>query len=271
MAAVAAVGEGGQYHRLAGVIAGTNTNLLVKRLAWLDDSDRHFSNGLFGWFDADQNRVGERELINAVSQRNRSFVESVGQTTDRFAVMIRATTLWRLMLNASPEATPSNAGISLHHTLGHPVLWSTSLRGAAARVDSEKAARVFGRKPDEHEVSRVGVGDGQPTRPVKLRWDAVTPHLGDYGQAGADWPNEWTEPVPVSTLSVAEGSTFEIPLWSTKHPDSNRSDLETAVELVVGALEKIGLGAKTSSGYGYFHDFRVEYVDSSTETETAQQ
>lgn len=75
--------------------------------------------------------------------------------------------------------------------------------------------------------------------------DVLTPHQSDYYRnAGADWPNDWTSPVPVSFVTVKPGTKF---LLAISGPDGWR---KLAMRLVTEALEDWGAGAKTSLGYG---------------------
>jgi len=60
-------------------------------------------------------------------------------------------------------------------------------------------------------------------------------------------PGDWHDPVPVFFLAVEKGTKFRFVLASR-----NENLVKKAKELLREALENIGVGAKTSAGYGYF-------------------
>jgi len=60
-------------------------------------------------------------------------------------------------------------------------------------------------------------------------------------------PGDWHSPVPIFFLAVERGTRFRFALAS------KRGDLvEKAADLLKESLKEIGVGAKTSAGYGYF-------------------
>ena len=60
-------------------------------------------------------------------------------------------------------------------------------------------------------------------------------------------PGEWHSPTPIFFLAVEKRTKFRFALAS-----KNENLIEKAKELLKEALDKIGIGAKTSAGYGYF-------------------
>jgi len=78
--------------------------------------------------------------------------------------------------------------------------------------------------------------------------DVMNVHYRDYYQdeSGKTPPGDWMNPNPVFFLAV-EGIKFKFVVASK---DSNLA--ERAMELLKEAVKKIGIGAKTSAGYGYF-------------------
>ncbi|MCW3135638.1 MAG: type III-B CRISPR module RAMP protein Cmr6 [Canidatus Methanoxibalbensis ujae] len=65
-------------------------------------------------------------------------------------------------------------------------------------------------------------------------------------------PGDWHSPVPVFFLAVENGTKFRFVLASR-----DENSVGKAKELLKEASENIGIGAKTSSGYGYF-DLRCD-------------
>jgi len=67
-------------------------------------------------------------------------------------------------------------------------------------------------------------------------------------------PGDWHSPTPIFFLAVEKRTKFRFALASkNKNEDSKNKDLvKKAKELLKEALKNIGIGAKTSAGYGYF-------------------
>lgn len=75
--------------------------------------------------------------------------------------------------------------------------------------------------------------------------DVLTVHQKSYYDTfGGSWPNDYDSPNPVAFLTVRPGARFLFPLSGP--PDWT----ELAEQLLRDALEKWGVGGKTSAGYG---------------------
>jgi CRISPR-associated protein Cmr6 len=163
-----------------------------------------------------------------------------------------------------------NVGIELHGTYGWPVLPGTALKGAAhsfARDETEThddtVAAVFGAPPSggDDGLARAGAVTFLDTLPgpggVAVGEHVLTPHTrgyrigGDDDEADADAasgpkpPGEYLNPVPIPFLVLTDG-VFHI------HLVGPQPEVGQAAALLAEALSEIGLGAKTTSGYGYF-------------------
>jgi CRISPR type III-B/RAMP module RAMP protein Cmr6 len=180
-----------------------------------------------------------------------------------------------------------NVGIELHGTHGWPVIPASTLKGAAAAHARDTAAtpdvvRIFGAPrpgddaggqdhdasdvPDGDEAADVPGGKAEPVAaPGSVRFfDALpgpdgvtvaehvlTPHARDYhtGPATADdqrsAPAEYLNPVPIPFLAI-EGGRFTVHLLGPE------ADVRSAARLLADAVDDLGVGAKTSAGYGYF-------------------
>ena len=164
---------------------------------------------------------------------------------------------------------PTEAAILLDRFTGAPYLPGSTVKGllrAAARAVAagelpgekeywvEHSERVFGSSAGaEEEPAARGTCvfyDAFPSRWPTLEPDVLTPHYQDWYGERADVPADWESPVPVTFLTVAPGTEF------TFHARSLRSAPERlAAELkaLLGtALTWLGVGGKTSAGYGYF-------------------
>jgi CRISPR-associated protein Cmr6 len=155
-----------------------------------------------------------------------------------------------------------DVGIALHGTYGWPVLPGSTLKGVAhafardeADTPAEEIAAVFGAPPHADTPARAGTvifldalpGPGR----VEVAEHVLTPHARGYRQDPDDVdtepkpPAEYINPVPVPFLVLSRG-TFPIHLLGPE------PEVGKAAELLAEALSEIGLGAKTTSGYGYF-------------------
>lgn len=110
---------------------------------------------------------------------------------------------------------------------------------------------IFGTQQQSGEVCFF---NSFPQQKPKFKVDIMNQHFKDYyGEMGSDNPNKWpkdsTQPNPIPFL-VLEGTTFKFRLAARN--DKNRQLIATAHSLLENALRKLGVGAKTAIGYGYF-------------------
>ncbi|HZO75959.1 MAG TPA: type III-B CRISPR module RAMP protein Cmr6 [Ktedonobacteraceae bacterium] len=192
----------------------------------------------------------------------------------------RTTTTGRLIVGLGMESV-LETGIALHHTYGVPYLPGSALKGlttsymqrireklkpageqadAAAYEQINQAYKViFGDTDDAGYITFFdalyipGTGyNGQPLHP-----DIITVHHQEYYQHGSKAaPADWDSPIPVPFLS-ATGSYLvalaapDIKAASDTKEGSEREQwLSSAGSLLRAALKHMGIGAKTSSGYG---------------------
>jgi CRISPR-associated protein Cmr6 len=164
-----------------------------------------------------------------------------------------AKTTYRLAAGHGRE-NPTETGIFLHHSYGVPYIPGSSLKGvaaafAASRLESpwqpggDAFKTLFGTTDTAGYVTFM---DALPEPGTwKLRPDVITVHHQGYYQ-GKDEPQaDWDSPTPVSFLSVT--GDFLIALLPSPGADLWA---EAAYEILKMALEEIGVGGKTSSGYG---------------------
>ena len=101
--------------------------------------------------------------------------------------------------------------------------------------------------------------DAIPDSAPKFKVDIMNPHYPEYYQ-GKNFPTDWQNPNPIKFLTV-ENTKFRFTLLVNK-ARLNRNDKDDyakdvanyAWEMLKEALEELGVGAKTSVGYGYFND-----------------
>lgn len=180
--------------------------------------------------------------------------------------------------------SPTETGLLLDRLTGCPYLPGSSVKGilrnaaklvARGELETERPedaaywqehrATVFG--PDRSEAETPAKGqvlffDAFPTASPSLEVDVLTPHHSDYygDESGTVPPADWHDPVPVAFLTVAPGTTFRFhfadaakvrgagPPSAPAAPDP----LPALERLLRAALDWLGIGGKTSSGYGLF-------------------
>jgi CRISPR-associated protein Cmr6 len=175
-----------------------------------------------------------------------------------------------------------NAGIALHPLYGFAYLPGSGLKGAArayaetvwlpAQSDQVAASQqiidVFGCAPgserdkewlpavrQEAEVSQAGAvafHDAWPETWPKLFVDIAAIHHPKYYQ-GSEPPGDWETPSLVSFLAIPPDINFRFSL--APRMGSTRADLAMLTltkTWLNGALNTLGIGAKTSAGYGQF-------------------
>lgn len=224
-----------------------------------------------GYQDLAKYRVRRMEAAPASSKRELRFY----QTTGRMVVGLG-------------EFSASEVGIQLERTWGTPVIPGSALKGLAASVAhryTDDDAWNRGNTPDDkkrqsHQTLFGATDSGGkvtfhdawwvPTANKNLPFaaDIMTVHHKSYYTDANDIPApDGTEsPVPVSFLSVKPGTVFAIALEASAE---NQAWLKAAWDLLDYGLEQLGVGAKTSSGYGRLN--RDTHEEQKRATEKQQQ
>ncbi len=158
-------------------------------------------------------------------------------------------------------ASPTETGLTLHHTYGIPYIPGSSLKGLASNYcisvlsktdpsfaqGGETFNILFG---DTESEGHITFHDGWIRPRGTIHKDILTPHHSDYnGTEGAKAsPSDFDAPVPVSFLSVS--GEFLIVLTCDDATDNGKAWSELAAQILTKALQEWGVGGKTSSGYG---------------------
>ncbi|HIE08951.1 MAG TPA: type III-B CRISPR module RAMP protein Cmr6 [Armatimonadetes bacterium] len=163
---------------------------------------------------------------------------------------------WRAIFGLG-GASALEVGFTFHKPLGFPIIPGSGLKGAArayaklvAGASEKEIAEVFGPEPraKEHAQGKVVFFDAIPVGLPKLEGDVMNPHYGPYYQnRGEKPPADYYNPVPVPFVAIGRNSRFLFALAS-----KDEVALEKAERWLKGALRELGVGAKTSAGYGVF-------------------
>ena len=228
----------------------------------------------------------KESMIEEIKNRNEAQLqglEEAGYETTSFNL----TNDYRLVVGLG-GANVLETNLLLHHTYGLPYIPGSILKGAAKSwavedlskksgiedyerltklleadelkekefpnaIESElqEYRTIFGTQQQSGEVCFF---DSFPQQKPKFKVDIMNQHFKDYyGEMGNDaprkWPKDSTQPNPIPFL-VLEGTTFKFRLAARN--DRNRQLITTAHSLLENALRKLGVGAKTAIGYGYF-------------------
>lgn len=163
---------------------------------------------------------------------------------------------------------PVENGFTWHYTLGVPYIPGTTLKGLTRSwveqwlSDEESLLHAFGSDSSDmpasqHRPNQTGdliFLDSLPSASPSLEVEYMTPHYSDYYQ-GNEPPADWQSPKPIPFLTVAAGAAFQFVILSRNR---DRSMVQKGVKWLAEALTTIGVGAKSSSGYGLFRPWNVD-------------
>jgi CRISPR-associated protein Cmr6 len=192
--------------------------------------------------------------------RQKQMVHSVNGET------IEVKTDWRFVSGLGC-GHPYETGFIWHRTLGVPYLPGSSVKGmlrAYAQYWQEdesirqKIVELFGpeEQSDQSGAGALIVFDALPKIPPKLELDILNPHYGEYYQDPENNPPaDYLSPVPVFFLTVAADQEFIFsiaprPGAYVDEEQEKMTDLADGKKLLEKSLKYIGIGAKTSVGYG---------------------
>ena len=168
-----------------------------------------------------------------------------------------AKTLGRLAVNLGAEGVLETS-VALHHTYGTPFIPGSALKGLAAHYVATYFKGDLDKAGDDSawnkEMRRYLFGDTTSAGYVtfydalfvpgsgKLVPDVITVHHPDYYQGGDKPPADWDSPTPIPFITAT--GRFLVAL------SGPAEWVKAAFEILTLALEREGVGAKTSSGYG---------------------
>jgi len=126
-----------------------------------------------------------------------------------------------------------------------------------SQFSKSEIARLFG-PPADSELRAKGdlvFYDAFPDAWPALEVDVLTPHYQPYyGDDAANPtmpPADWYDPNPVAFLTVAPGTAFTF-WFGHRKEQADGAELAHIENLLTAALGRLGIGGKTSTGYGLF-------------------
>jgi CRISPR type III-B/RAMP module RAMP protein Cmr6 len=223
--------------------------------------------------------VQENHIDSALTQAAYSRWHAMMSATK--ATLFNASLNWRMVIGLGGE-TVLETDITLHPLYGIPFIPGSALkgltrayaageykeyyvpvdkpeeqRGASKKIDDDHSEikRIFG---SQDEAGSILFFDAMPLNgKVEFVVDIMNPHYPEYYNSlknnKTTPPTNEQQPNPITFLTVAN-TTFTFAL-APRNPNDDQH--KTDVELVKGwlqeALQKYGVGGKTSAGYGYFN------------------
>jgi len=189
----------------------------------------------------------------------------LNMTTAVGALHFSAVTDWRMVVGLGGE-TVLETDLTLHHLYGIPYIPGSALKGLTRAYvtgelegyksekldnDNEEVKRIFG---SQERAGTVIFFDAMPVDgKATFALDIMNSHYPKYYGEKA-LPTNDQDPNPVTFLTVTN-TTFMFALASRNPQDQQHlEDVEQAQEWLKTALEKYGVGGKTSAGYGYFKE-----------------
>jgi CRISPR-associated protein Cmr6 len=181
------------------------------------------------------------------------------------ATLFNASLDWRMVIGLGGESV-LETDITLHHLYGIPFIPASALKGltrayVTGEVDEHKSEdiehddeiikRNFG---SQEHAGTVIFYDAMPLNGItNFVLDIMNPHYPEY-YGGSKPPTNDQNPVPVTFLTVTN-TTFTFALAPRDAgKELHVKDVEQVKAWLQEALQKYGVGGKTSAGYGYFKE-----------------
>lgn len=241
------------YHRL---VPSEALNKDGAKAGFLQSASEHFSE-LGGQLNSQKNylkhsRERQQQILAALA-------DAGWQTSQE-----TFTTDWRFITGLG-GASVLETSVALHPLYGFPYIPGASVKGIARAYAEEDEnmieadrLRLFGSedksqdRPESNQLGDITFFDALPEAWPKLDLDVMTVHYGEYYRDTGSGeqrvpPADWMQPNPIPFLTVAQGVPFVFFLAARQ-----KSVLEQGITCLQNSLTKLGAGAKTNSGYGYF-------------------
>lgn len=208
----------------------------------------------------DASKNGNEELYTFLGRRQQVSIEAyrrLGFHCESFELVSAS----RMIIGIG-ESTVFEVGLTLHSVFGIPYIPASAIKGVtrswAEQFEETEASSIkliFGSetKDEKSAVNNQKGGvfflDAWPVEVPELEKDIMTPHYGKYYMDGEP-PGDWLSPVPIPFVVVKSGIRFRFSVVGSKKVLPER--FQEMVSWLKNALTEIGIGAKTSLGYGLF-------------------
>lgn len=280
-----------------GATGDANSLIVLRRTAFVPEGPakvelpRQAGHALLRW--AQEHALGQVgvNVSHAARRRERALAQLRAQGLHVARVLLEPQ--WRIAVGLGEKGNAHELGISLHGTYGWPIIPGSGLKGVTAAfmwgraggtakgremfreafgapfppsrpIADEEGTSADARSRENEMRARGSVRflDALPHGgPVTVEVDVLTPHVKPYYDTTREHrdgetpqpPAEYHQPVPVQFLTIT-GGAFAADLVG----DSERIT-GFAADWLRRAVDDLGVGAKTSAGYGYM-DVRKEQM-----------
>lgn len=233
--------------------------------------------------DDDAKKRALESVVTCINSKQKSeFVNRWGDEDDVDCFVIEPELGARLIVN-SANGMLENAGLSLHRTFGYPYIPGSAVKGVARHAawmdwnetaaedkttkDSKALAlaRIFGYPTNERDVDaflRPWFGDKAmaggvcfyPAEPaagsVNCEVDILNVHHRDYYAGKRETATDDENPILCYFPVVKAGQKFRFAIRRKR--SLSDGDFRLAQKWLKTGLSLLGVGAKTSAGYGWF-------------------
>ena len=208
---------------------------------------------------------GKRNFVRDISiitepLTYKAFYKRWEKTLTELGVKPReATVLGRMVIGLGDESVLETS-VTLHHTYGVPYIPGSALKGIGASYVRQKLGEEWKKESDAYktifgetdEAGYVTFFDayyvpGSGHKGQALYPDVITVHHSNYYQGNRDAPADWDSPIPVPFLSATGKYLIALAAPELQQPTQW---INTTYSILREALQALGIGAKTSSGYG---------------------
>lgn len=226
-----------------------NARLVLDRVSGFGAANRKAVDAAKRHWLADRLRRGDPSLRKALLERRRAAMAKLGKCAA--VVEVRLTVADApLVIGHSGAGSANDTSLALHRISGDPVLPATALKGVTrALVGDDRHMFGSGENPATGEKARMGAVTFMPglalTDRMSVRVAVLTPHAQSYYDDPAQPPSGQDPPVPIEFLAVCSGS------FLTHLVGADADAVKEAAYRLVESADEIGLGAKTSTGFGY--------------------
>ncbi|MER3631601.1 MAG: type III-B CRISPR module RAMP protein Cmr6 [Blastocatellia bacterium] len=218
-------------------------------------------------------QVTEVKVPEIYSNQNCGFFVRWENELNAFGAKTRVLRLdARMIVGLGGDSVLENS-ITLHRIYGLPMIPGTAIKGLAAAYASKFLGSNWKRGEFYHRLV-FGAQDyagivtffdallkPNGNRKIPLHNEIMTVHHADYyGDKGAP-PADWDDPTPIPFVSAS--GDYLVPLAAPKGFDFVT---DRVFEILALAFERLGVGAKTSSGYG-----RGTFAPSQEETQQEEE
>ncbi len=267
---------------------GQNFGLIFSRMTSWDDAhgrvtkDNDAMNQMVRYADTALNDA-TKKLLETRHSEQRDYLKFVKRHGD--CTLELEATLISPFVTGLGSGHVAETGFVLDRNLGVPYIRASSIKGvirlAASIIEANSQDRIpdskpvlkrfFGYTPSPKEqIDQSSPGEDDDTESSRgqivfldaypkscsniIALDIMNPHFPGYYENSENrkWPAEDQDPRPIAFLAVKPGTIFVFQCYWEPMPGKCKDEVEKIHEYFRKGLEELGLGGKSSIGYGRF-------------------